>query len=98
MPMNRADAEARAAELDGWALDGETLRKQFVCRNFPDAVRFVQALVPGAETADHHPDIQINYKRVTLVYTTHSAGGLTPRDFDGARMADAVFASLTSRE
>jgi 4a-hydroxytetrahydrobiopterin dehydratase len=98
MPMNRADAEARVAELEGWALEGDTLRKQFVCHDFPDAVRFVEALVPGAEAADHHPDILINYKRVTLTYTTHSAGGLTPKDFDGARMADAAFANLTSRE
>ncbi len=98
MPMSRAEAEARVVELDGWTLDGDAVRRQFVCRDFPDAVRFVQALVPGAEAADHHPDIQINYKRVTLVYTTHSAGGLTPKDFDGARMADSVFASLTSRE
>lgn len=98
MPMERGEAQARTAELTGWALDGDALRKQFVCRDFPDAVRFVEALVPGAEAADHHPDIQINYKRVTLVYTTHSAGGLTPKDFDGARMADAVFAGLTPRE
>jgi 4a-hydroxytetrahydrobiopterin dehydratase len=98
MPMNRAEAEARLVELEGWSLDDDALRKQFVCRDFPDAVRFVQALVPGAEAADHHPDIQINYKRVTLVYTTHSAGGLTPKDFDGARTADAVFADVKSRE
>jgi 4a-hydroxytetrahydrobiopterin dehydratase len=92
--MGRDEAQARLAELTGWTLDGDALRKQFVCRDFPDAVRFVQALVPGAEDADHHPDIQINYKRVTLIYTTHSAGGLTPKDFDGARLADTVFASL----
>lgn len=98
MPMDRAEAEARVVELDGWTLDGDALRKQFVCRDFPDAVRFVEALVPGAEAADHHPDIQINYKRVTLAYTTHSEGGLTPNDFDGARMADAAFATVMSRE
>ena len=57
-----------------------------------DAVDFVARLVPHAEAADHHPDITINYRRVTLVYTTHSAGGLTPKDFDGARMADRVAA------
>ena len=51
-------------------------------------------LVPGAEEADHHPDITINYKRVTLVYSTHSEGGLTTKDFDGARMADHVFGAM----
>ena len=42
------------------------------------------------EAADHHPDIMINYRRVTLAYSTHSEGGLTEKDFDGAAMADRV--------
>jgi len=44
--------------------------------------------VPIAEAADHHPDILINYKRVTLTYSTHSEGGLTEKDFEGASAAD----------
>ncbi len=43
----------------------------------------MQRLVPGAEAADHHPDVLINYKRVTLTYSTHSEGGLTEKDFAG---------------
>ena len=89
--INRADAERRVKELNGWALEGDAIRKQFVLRDFPAAVAFVNRLVPGAEAADHHPDILINYKRVTLTYSTHSEGGLTDKDFAGARMADDVF-------
>ena len=44
--------------------------------------------MPIAEAADHHPDILINYKRVTLTYSTHSEGGLTEKDFEGAAAAD----------
>ena len=91
--LNRAEAEQRLAGLDGWSLDGNAIKKQYVCRDFPDAVAFVNRLVPGAEAEDHHPDILINYKRVTLIYSTHSEGGLTDKDFDGARMADRAFAS-----
>jgi 4a-hydroxytetrahydrobiopterin dehydratase len=76
--------------LPGWQLDGETLRRQFTFPGFPDAVAFVARLAFDAEAADHHPDILVQYKRVTLVFTTHSAGGLTRRDFDGARTADAL--------
>ena len=47
-----------------------------------------QRLVPGCEAADHHPDVTINYRRVTLSYTTHSEGGLTVKDVAGARAAD----------
>jgi len=57
---------------------------------FPDAVAFVTRLGFDAEAADHHPDITINYKRVTLVFSTHSDGGLTQKDFDGARKVDAL--------
>ena len=91
--LNNAEADARLRELDGWMREGDAIRKQFVFGNFPEAVAFVGRLVPGAEAADHHPDVAINYKRVTLTYSTHSEGGLTPKDFDGARMADAVATS-----
>jgi 4a-hydroxytetrahydrobiopterin dehydratase len=91
--LNHADAEQRLASLSGWSLDGNAIKKQFVLRDFPAAVDFVTRLVPGAEAADHHPDILINYKRVTLTYSTHSEGGLTEKDFEGARMAEAAFAA-----
>ena len=90
--LNESEAQARLRSLNGWTLEGSAIRKQFVCRDFPDAVAFVARLVPGAEEADHHPDILINYKRVTLTYTTHSEGGLTEKDFVGAAMADRLFA------
>jgi len=88
--LSRSDAEARLRDLPGWALDGDAIRKQFVFAGFPEAVAFVERLVPGAEAADHHPDVLINYKRVTLTYSTHSEGGLTAKDFAGATMAEQV--------
>ena len=88
--LSRSEIDQRMKSVEGWVLDGDAIRKQFTFRDFPEAVRFVDRLVPGAEAADHHPDIQINYKRVTLVFSTHSEGGLTDKDFDGARAADRV--------
>ena len=80
--------------LPGWTREGRAIRKQFAFKGFPEAVAFVQRLVPGAEAADHHPDLTINYRKVTVVYTTHSAGGLTEKDLAGARMADAEAARV----
>ena len=91
--LSRPEAEARLRALEGWTLEGDSIKKQFVFRDFPDAVHFVTRLIPGAETADHHPDVLINFKRVTLTYSTHSEGGLTAKDFEGAAMAERVFAS-----
>jgi 4a-hydroxytetrahydrobiopterin dehydratase len=93
--LNAADVQLGVRELTGWTLEGNAIRKQFVFGGFPEAVDFVARLVPHAEAADHHPDVLINYKRVTLTYTTHSEGGLTQKDFDGARMADGVAAAFT---
>lgn len=84
--------------LEGWTLESKAIRKQFTFQDFPEAVLFVSALVPGAEDADHHPDIEIHFKRVILSYTTHSEGGVTPKDIEGAAMADAVAANLPHLE
>ena len=86
--LSLADAEQRVKSLSGWTLEGDTIRKQYTFRDFVEAIAFVNCLAPKAEAADHHPDIAINYKRVTLTYSTHSEGGLTAKDFEGAAMAD----------
>ena len=82
------EVDRQLKNLNGWTLEGRAIRKQFTFEDFPGAVAFVNRLVPGAQSADHHPDILINYKRVTLIYSTHSEGGLTQKDFDGAAMAE----------
>jgi 4a-hydroxytetrahydrobiopterin dehydratase len=84
------DARSRLQKLPGWELSGDAITKQFTFKGFPEAVAFVVRLAFEAESADHHPDILINYKRVRLTYSTHSEGGLTEKDFAGAERADAV--------
>jgi 4a-hydroxytetrahydrobiopterin dehydratase len=92
MKLSQAEIAERMKTLSGWTLEQNEIKKQFTFKGFPEAVGFVNRLVPEAEAADHHPDIQINYKRVTLVYSTHSEGGLTAKDFAGAAMADTIAA------
>ena len=88
--LTNEEIDRRLATLSGWARTGDAITKQFTFPDFPAAVAFVTRLVPGAESDDHHPDITVNYRRVTLAYSTHSEGGLTVKDFDGAAMADRV--------
>ena len=90
MKLSREDAQRRLQSLQGWTLDGDAIRKQFTFNDFVEAIAFVNRLAPEAEQADHHPDILINYKRVTLTYSTHSEGGLTDKDFAGAAVADRL--------
>jgi 4a-hydroxytetrahydrobiopterin dehydratase len=96
--LTTAELTENLKALEGWAQNGNAIRKEFVFQDFPEAVLFVSALVPGAEDADHHPDIEIHYKRVILSYSTHSEGGVTEKDIEGAVMADAVAASLPHLE
>jgi 4a-hydroxytetrahydrobiopterin dehydratase len=88
--LSGSDAQQRVKRLNGWTLEGDAIRKQFTFANFVEAIAFVNRLAPQAEAADHHPDILINYKRVTLTYSTHSEGGLTEKDFAGAADADRL--------
>ena len=85
-----AEIEQRMKSVNGWTREGDAIRKQYTFKDFPEAVGFVNRLMPEAEAADHHPDILINYKRVTLTYSTHSEGGLTEKDFVGASAADRL--------
>lgn len=83
--------QERLAATAGWTLNeaGEITRT-FELAGFPQALLFVNAVGWLAEAADHHPDIVICYRRVTLTLSTHDAGGLTDKDFDLAAQINAL--------
>jgi len=95
--LSPTEISDRMKTVPGWTLDGQAIRKQFTFNDFPNAIAFVDRLAPEAERADHHPDILINYKRVTLTYTTHDSGGLTEKDFAGAATADRLAAGAPQK-
>jgi 4a-hydroxytetrahydrobiopterin dehydratase len=74
--------------LDGWRLEGEEIKKQYEFPSFPEAIKFVNKVADLAEQADHHPDILINYRRVTLALSTHDEGGITRKDFNLAEQIE----------
>jgi 4a-hydroxytetrahydrobiopterin dehydratase len=92
--IDAGEAQARLVSVPGWALQDGALVRKFTFLGFPEALAFVVRLGFAAEAADHHPDILVNYKRVTLTYVTHSAGGLTNKDFDGAAVAGKLATAL----
>ena len=81
-------------ELPGWTLQDKQIQRKFTFADFAEAVSFVVRVGFAAEAADHHPDILINYKRVTLTFSTHSEGGLTEKDFAGAGAATKIALAL----
>jgi 4a-hydroxytetrahydrobiopterin dehydratase len=87
--MSESEVQDALSKLSGWELRDGRLRKQYQFRTFLRAVAFVNSVAYLAESAGHHPDITINYNRVTLRLITHSEGALTDRDFALAAEIDA---------
>ncbi len=91
--LSETEVQAGLSELTGWELRDGRLRKQYAFRTFLRAIAFVNSVAYLAESAGHHPDITINYNRVTLRLITHSESALTDRDFALAREIDAKLAT-----
>jgi 4a-hydroxytetrahydrobiopterin dehydratase len=72
-------------ELPGWKLIGDRIERVVEFDRFTQAIEFVNRLATLAEELNHHPDIDIRWNKVRLVSSTHSAGGLTEKDFTLAR-------------
>jgi 4a-hydroxytetrahydrobiopterin dehydratase len=80
--LEEEEIEQRLDELGDWEREGDEIQKVFEFDDFSAAIRFVNDVADLAERYDHHPDIDIRYNRVKLAMSTHTEGGLTPRDFD----------------
>ncbi|HEV3281918.1 MAG TPA: 4a-hydroxytetrahydrobiopterin dehydratase [Acidimicrobiales bacterium] len=98
--LDSGEVEATLQASDGprWELMGGKLVKVVQCASFPGALEFVGEVGRLAEAANHHPDIDIRYRTVTLALVTHDSGGITRRDIDLARAIDGVRAGLTGDE
>jgi 4a-hydroxytetrahydrobiopterin dehydratase len=86
--LSEDEIRIRLASIPEWRRDGDEMRRTFGFGSFAAAVAFVTRVAALAESADHHPDIDIRYDKVTLALSTHSAGGLTARDMDMATRID----------
>lgn len=95
MPLSENEIAARLRAWPGWQAQGDALVRQFTFPSFPDAVAFVARLAFDAEAADHHPDVLIRYRKVTITWSTHSEGGVTDRDFTGIEQANRAAGPFT---
>jgi 4a-hydroxytetrahydrobiopterin dehydratase len=89
--LSDAEIAQKLAALKGWQREGDAIVKEFVLGGFTDAAHFIAKIAPVADAMDHHPDLQLyRYKRVKVILSTHSAGGITQNDFDLAAKIDAL--------
>ncbi len=82
MATTLTDAEIQNAlnSLPGWGQNGKQIERVFQFPDFKEAMKFVNRIADAAEAAQHHPDITINYNKVTLALVSHDSGGVTGRD------------------
>ena len=92
--MAKLSAEQIAEKLkalSGWEYKNNAISKTFKFKEFLHGIEFVQKIAEIAEAADHHPDITINYTRVTFSCSTHSEGGVSDKDFKLAQNIEIAF-------
>lgn len=88
--MNPDTVTAKLQSLPGWESNGTRIAKEFRFHDFEATMAFVNAVADIARREDHHPDLEVGYSRVRVAYSTHSAGGLTERDFNCAAQIEQL--------
>lgn len=88
MKLSDDHIQAKLVSLEGWQRDGNSITKTYKLSSFPAAIMFVGTVGHLAEAANHHPDILVQWRNVTLTLSTHSEGGLTDTDFKLAAQID----------
>ncbi|MFE6056718.1 4a-hydroxytetrahydrobiopterin dehydratase [Kitasatospora sp. NPDC056446] len=94
--LSEDEITAALAALPEWTREGDSIARTAETPSFPAAIRVVAAVAEQAESLDHHPDIDIRWRTLRFVLSTHSAGGLTGLDFTlAARIDEALGAEST---
>jgi 4a-hydroxytetrahydrobiopterin dehydratase len=88
VPEQEIDAFLKAHP--GWSLSGREITRTYAFSDFSESMGFVTRVALAAEKADHHPDIDVRWNKVTLTLSTHSEGGLTAKDLDLAHRCDGL--------
>ncbi len=91
MALSEAEISARLTELNNWERDGDSLAKNFKFDSYLAGLAFASGVGVIAEGLNHHPDMSIGWRSVSLSFTTHDAGSkLTAKDFAAAAAIDAL--------
>jgi 4a-hydroxytetrahydrobiopterin dehydratase len=87
---NESQIAERLRELSGWYFEDGWIRRVYKTDGWPTTLMLVNAIGFLAEAAYHHPDLSVTWGRVTVKLSTHSAGGITDKDFALARQIESV--------
>ncbi len=88
--LSKDEITEKLKALRNWSLTPQGIQRRYELDSFMSVIRLVNRVAEIAEGANHHPDILINYDKVTFTLITHDAGGITQRDFDLAARINAL--------
>ena len=88
--LSDIEIQRMLGKIPGWSRKGDSITKTFQFKDFLSAIDFVGGVAGVAEKANHHPDIDIRYNKVTFTLSTHSESGITQKDLDMAAQIDHV--------
>ena len=94
--LTEVEIAASLPSVPEWRRDGDQLIRTIRCDTFRAAIALVSRVADAAEAADHHPDIEINWRRVTFRLTTKASHGLTAKDVAMAATIDRLGARVES--
>lgn len=90
-PLNDAAITEALEMLNGWERDGDMITTTVELSSYAQGLAFATAAGMVADGFNHHPDMTIGYKKVTLAFTTHDAGSkITQKDIDVAKAINAI--------
>jgi 4a-hydroxytetrahydrobiopterin dehydratase len=89
--LEKSEIERRLGALPGWELKDDAIGKLYRFREFMGGIKFLNRVAAMAEAADHHPDVKINYTRITFSCSTHDQGGVTEKDFKLASQIEDAY-------
>lgn len=92
--LSDSEIDAALTELPQWQRDGDSIVRAAELADFPQAITVVDRVAVLAENAEHHPDIDIRWRKLAFRLSTHSDGGLTAKDTYLAGQIDEVLASF----
>lgn len=90
MLLSDSELTEQLSRLHGWEVVKGELQKTYRLETFPEAIQFVHLVADLAESLDHHPNILIEYRNVTLTVSTHDEGGITEKDITLAKGCDDI--------
>lgn len=97
VPFSVEEASERLNELPDWALQSDSIMREFRFSSYLSGLEFACSLGRIAEVEDHHPDMLVGWRRVTVMLSTHSIKGLSANDFIMAAKSEVEYSKIISR-